>query len=571
MNKINHQRRRFLETALYSSLLYTCGSLPKLSSPTMAMPATLNDKVLVDLFLDGGPDMRHLIVPAYSAVPGSFGQKYWSNRQRSHNLNEHNQSAQERWNDDYFHITVGDTSEQWVNGLVDINDINDGVTFGILKQAGWLIDMFRAGNVAFIFNAVGGTNRAHDLSSLMLQQGNLSSGLNDADRSGWGGRLARSVNGNAIALTSTPSPFTFGPLGSQTNYDPNQIDNRDLIAVENSREIGLFEAEFRDRQYSYYNSWKEKMARTSKSYYAALKQENLPSVYDKALQHEENVRKFGRLMSDRLSTVPVPELIQALYEGISINGNPVNPEPNQNDADFGNARKILRSYNFGPQIRNLYDILAVSDLESHASSTFPGEFPGFSFKPRVLSMEYGGWDTHSQQRPYNELLNTDPNNPYIDRGIEGGIRDIFGGRYGNQPATPSALHGGLSALWESLSSQSRQNIAVVAAGEFGRQIRDNGDNGTDHGQGNVMMVISEQCNGGIYGDMFPASELPKYDEAEDRTPDITPLTEIDHIFSRVCDWVLADSGATVFPRTSPSYSGAAPIIERTNMFNNLLS
>ena len=566
MNKINIDRRRFLESALYSSLIYGAGSLPGVSSLAKANPAILNDKVLVDLFLDGGPDMRHLIVPAYSTQNGSFGQKYWANRQRSHNLAEHSQTAQQRWNNDYYHITVGNTGQNWTNGLVDIGNLNSGVTFGILKQAGWLIDMFRQGNVAFIFNAVGGTNRAHDLSSLMLQQGNLLSGLNDKQRSGWGGRLARSLNGNCIALTSTPSPFTFGPVGNSPNYNPNDIDNSDLVAVENSRQIGLFEAEFRDRQYSYWNSWKEKMARSTKSYYAALRQEDLPTVYDKALQHEENVRKFGKLMTSRLESVSIPERIQALYDNVSINGNPVNPDP-----ATGYARKVLRSYSFGPQIRNLYDLLAVSDLESHAASMFPGEFPGFSFQPRVLSMEYGGWDTHSQQRPYNEDLAGDPNNPYINRGIENGIRDIFGGRFGNNAATPSALHGGLSALWDSLGTNSRQNIAMVIAGEFGRQIRDNGDYGTDHGQGNLMMVISEQCNGGIYGDMFPDSELVKYDEPVDRTPDITPLTEIDHIFSRVCDWMETGLGATVFPRSSSSYSGTSPILERTNMFNGLFS
>ena len=89
MKKINIERRRFLESVLYSSFLYGAGSLPGVSSMARANPAILNDKVLVDLFLDGGPDMRHLIVPAYSSENGSFGQKYWANRQRSHNLTEH--------------------------------------------------------------------------------------------------------------------------------------------------------------------------------------------------------------------------------------------------------------------------------------------------------------------------------------------------------------------------------------------------------------------------------------------------------------------------------------------------
>lgn len=571
-NQLNQERRRFLQAAVYSSIGYASGMMPAALSLANASPAQLTDRVLIDLFLDGGPDMRHLIVPEYSSNQNTFGGKYWSNRQRSHNLAGYGQSAQQRWNDDYYHIAVGNTGQNWNNNLEDIDDLNDGVTFGIWKEAGWLIDMFRAGNVALVFNAFGGTNRAHDLSALMLKQGNVLSSLNDANRSGWGGRLARSAGGNCVGLTATPSPFTFGPVGSSTNYNPNDIDNSELVTVENSREIGLFDAEFRDRQHSYYNSWREKMSRSAKGYYAALQNENLPEVYGKALQHEKNVRNFGKLIQSRLETVPLPELIAALYEyeGVNINGVPVNPEPNSNEPRFGLARPVLNNfYNFGPQIRNAYDILAVSDLESFAATNFPGEFPGFQFKPRVLSMIYNDWDTHSEQRPFQSVLNTDPNNPYVDRGIENGFRDIFGGQYGSNPSNSSSLHGGFSAFWQSLSNNARQNLVVTVAGEFGRQIRDNGDNGTDHGLGNVMMVISEECKGGLYGKMFPSSEIPRYDEPVQNVPDIDGRTEIDHIFSKVCDWVHPNSGTDVFPRTSASYNGTAPIIERIGMLNNL--
>ena len=112
---------------------------------------------------------------------------------------------------------------------------------------------------------------------------------------------------------------------------------------------------------------------------------------------------------------------------------------------------------------------------------------------------------------------------------------------------------------------------LTIAGEFGRQIRDNGDAGTDHGKGNLMLVVSEQCNGGIYGEMFPVSELPKYDQPPNRTPDITPRTEIDPLFAAVCDWVSPGSGQSVFPRTAAGYAGTAPIIEASGMFNSLMT
>jgi uncharacterized protein (DUF1501 family) len=88
------------------------------------------------------------------------------------------------------------------------------------------------------------------------------------------------------------------------------------------------------------------------------------------------------------------------------------------------------------------------------------------------------------------------------------------------------------------------NMVLVISGEFGRQLRANGGNGTDHGRGNAMIVIGIQVRGGIYGEMFPEDELVRIGVA---SADITGRTAIDHVFGRVCDWVSAGSGDIVFP------------------------
>lgn len=554
MNPENLNRRQFLKTALYSGLLYGVGAGPKFSRIANAMPSPLTNRVLIDLFLDGGPDMRHLIVPAYSSASNSFGNKYWANRERAHNLDTAGQTAQQRWNNDYYHITVG--GNNWNSSLVDVSNLNNSVTFGIWKEAGWLIDMFRSGNVALIFNAVGGTNRAHDLSSLMLHQGDVLTTLNDTDHSGWGGRLARSAGGNALGLSSSPSPFTFGPVGSAPNYNPNDIDNSDLIVVDSSRSLGLFDPELENREHDDHD---KKMARAAKSYYAALRNEVIGDAYGKFMDHELKTRTFGRAISDRILTTPIPELIEALYSnGVSVNGQAVNPDPSS-----GDARRVLRRQGFGRQIRNLYDMIAWNDLSVTVDDLT------LALNPRVLSLEYGGWDTHGNQRPYSSSIASDPTNPSVNRGIESNLRDIFEGQYGSNPSNSSALHGGFSALWQSLSYPDRSNIAITVAGEFGRQIRDNGDKGTDHGRGNLMLVIGERCQGGLYGEMFPQSEISKYDNSSLRTPDIDPRTEIDQIFSKVCDWVEPGSGGSVFPRMSAG-SSSTPMVEVPSMFNNLL-
>jgi len=536
-------RRQFLQSALYTGLLYGTGSLPNMISSANAAP--LQNKVLCDLYMDGGPDFRHLIVPAYNPAADSFGNKYWKHRWRSHGLTSNPSTWQARWENDYYPVTVG--GQNWPNGLVDIEGKNSGVTFGIWREAGWLIDMFRAGNVALAFNMVGGTNRAHDLSTLMLQQGDVLTGLNDRDRSGWGGRLARSAGGNAISLTSTPTPFSFGPVGAAPGYDVNAIDNTNLISVGNAREIGLFDFDLETNQLY---SGNQKMARVARSYYAGLRQESIPQVYEKFMDHEAKVREFGQLIRSRLATVDgdTPDLIAALMQGV----NGINPAPGTSE-----ARRVLHSGgSFGRQISNLYDVIFANDL----------------LNTRVMSMSYGGWDTHAQQRIIPADMASDPNNPLAERGIENGLRDVFGGQIGSSPSDPNALHGGFSALWQSLSSQAdREKIVLTISGEFGRQIRDNGDSGTDHGKGNLMLVISEACQGGIYGDMFPDSEIDKYDDMSLFTPDIDPLTEIDPLFSAVSNWVQPNSGSSVFPRMSSAYNGVPPLIESNGMFSSLFS
>lgn len=535
-------RRQFLQSALYSSLIYGAGFHPRLISTASAAPEPLEEKLLINLFLDGGPDFRHLIVPAYDADTSSFGYKYWSNRWRAHQLSETDQNTwQQRWSNDYYPITVGGAG--W-NGQEDIGGLNAGITFGIWREASWLIDMFNAGHVALSFNVAGGTDRAHDQSTLILNQGNVLSGLNDADRSGWGGRLARSAGLNSVSLTSSPSAFNFGPLGAAPGYDPNSIDNIDLISVENSREMGLFDFSLDGYEY---DDFDDKMARAAKSYYAGLRQEQVAQAYQKFLDHELKVRQFGELIQARLQTVPEPTLIEALHRNI----DGINIDPNDVE---NTGRRVLRSSSFGRQIRNVYDIIAANDL----------------LNPGVMSLSYGGWDSHGNQREIPAILASDPNNPFQSRGIESGFKDIFGGQFGGSPFNSDALHGGFSALWENLEQTDRNKIVITIAGEFGRQIRDNGDAGTDHGKGNLMLVISESCQGGIYGEMFPDTELPKYDEAATRTPDIDVRTEIDPLFASVANWVASNSSDSVFPRTAPSYQDEAPLIEVAGMFDNLM-
>ncbi len=97
---------------------------------------------------------------------------------------------------------------------------------------------------------------------------------------------------------------------------------------------------------------------------------------------------------------------------------------------------------------------------------------------RVATIDLGGWDTHEYQ------------------GSDGG------GYFSYALVEPLAK--GLAALYTDLDGAGDQNytkrLTVVVMSEFGRKLVMNASRGTDHGHGNVMMVLGGEVNGGVYGD-----------------------------------------------------------------------
>jgi uncharacterized protein (DUF1501 family) len=165
----------------------------------------------------------------------------------------------------------------------------------------------------------------------------------------------------------------------------------------------------------------------------------------------------------------------------------------------------LSSGNLGEQFRNLYDCIVCSDI----------------INMRVASLAIGSWDSHRNQKDMIEVM----------------FEDLFGDGKA------------LDVLYSELPIATQDNLVFVIGGEFGRQLRANGHFGTDHGDGNNLLVIGNAVNGGVYGDMFPQGELERL---SDSSPDITGLTTIDRIYAEVCDWVSPGSSVSVFPNSSLS-------------------
>jgi uncharacterized protein (DUF1501 family) len=92
-----------------------------------------------------------------------------------------------------------------------------------------------------------------------------------------------------------------------------------------------------------------------------------------------------------------------------------------------------------------------------------------------------------------------------DVGVEVAFADIGG--WDHHSNEGPQLSGLLQQFGSSLAAFARdmgdrmEDIVVATMSEFGRTVREDGNNGTDHGHGNIMMVLGGPVRGGtIYGD-----------------------------------------------------------------------
>lgn len=164
---------------------------------------------------------------------------------------------------------------------------------------------------------------------------------------------------------------------------------------------------------------------------------------------------------------------------------------------------------------------------------------------RTFTLDYGGWDSHSGQSVPD---NFDTPLQNLCNAIAAFINDLnsSGGSYADR-------------------------TTVIVQSEFGRRLYENNSQGTDHGNGNIMLIIGKQVNGGqIYGDwpgLYPGTEddwveyvNPKNGSSESELFEGALSTTTD--FRRILSEYLQKRGrhtSQTLDLVFPGYSGYTPM------------
>jgi uncharacterized protein (DUF1501 family) len=115
---------------------------------------------------------------------------------------------------------------------------------------------------------------------------------------------------------------------------------------------------------------------------------------------------------------------------------------------------------------------------------------------RVYSVSLGGFDTHAQERAGQERL----------------LKKLDGALSGFVATLPRTAAG--------------RRTTVVVYSEFGRRVRANASDGTDHGTAGPVFVLGPQVTGGFYGEQPSMTDL-------DREGDLKVTTDFRDVFGTV--------------------------------------
>jgi uncharacterized protein (DUF1501 family) len=145
---------------------------------------------------------------------------------------------------------------------------------------------------------------------------------------------------------------------------------------------------------------------------------------------------------------------------------------------------------------------------------------------RVLALSIGSFDTHQNEA-------------------------------GTLSALLSHLDAGLTAFYATLSTEAAGRTVVATWSEFGRRVRFNASNGTDHGTASDVLVMGAAVNGGMVDNQ--PSLAPS---ALDANGNLVMTTDFRQVYATLIDGWLGGDAASVLPGAPVSALETLPLLSR---------
>ena len=146
--------------------------------------------------------------------------------------------------------------------------------------------------------------------------------------------------------------------------------------------------------------------------------------------------------------------------------------------------------------------------------------------PRIAALALEGWDTHAREG-----------------GATGRLATLLGGLDG----ALAAFEQGLKPYWK--------DTAILVVTEFGRTVRINGTDGTDHGTGTVALLVGGAVKGGrVIADWPGLKPTQLY-----QNRDLMPATDLRAVFKGVLTDLYGASQGVLGERVFPGSLGVAPM------------
>ncbi|HEV2137888.1 MAG TPA: DUF1501 domain-containing protein [Nitrososphaerales archaeon] len=109
------------------------------------------------------------------------------------------------------------------------------------------------------------------------------------------------------------------------------------------------------------------------------------------------------------------------------------------------------------------------------------EIAGSNLNPKIVYVELGGFDTHTNQK-------------------------------GQQADLLKTLSDGIAAFYQDMSDKGRANDTLIMTfSEFGRRVQENGNRGTDHGTAEPLFAVGGKVSSNLYGTTPSLTDLDQGD------------------------------------------------------------